>query len=185
MADKMQVQQSLRYDRSAYGFGRTLRTDIPHLNLMAGDRLHPALGLRDVGQFERLEPRCSVLFWRCGKTDRVVVLSPILQIPGVSMLSYGVDLLHAWALGPLQRFVAMCIWYIIKSGMLSPVAGWLSAGDRDSIALNQLKSALWGFYEAERRRDPAQRWRGTQAPRGGPGRVAGKGETPGAPGRDT
>jgi hypothetical protein len=128
--------------------------------LLPGDRLHPSRSLRDVGDFE-LRPvppgGFDCVFWRVNdyNTARLLHKSPLMDIPGVGMETYAIDVLHTWHLGGISRYVATTLWFVLRSDAFGgdlPV--WLSTEDRMHLVLLRLRSALWVHYKAMVRNDP-------------------------------
>ena len=116
--------------------------DIAALRLQAGDRLEPCSTLRDVHQFEFQECPFDCVFWRGNKGDRITHASPLMEIEGVSLSMYGIDMLHTWALGALQSFVGFTLWHVLRCKILSSGLSWLSVEEDEKIGLVQLKSEM-------------------------------------------
>jgi len=116
-ASHKQVLDRLAYDRRKEGSrGRALTEDIDGLNLLAGDRLEPFDGLRDVGDFEKITTfPARVLFWRpssetlarrrCPLLDRTLNTSPAKILT--------VDLMHTLYLGVMLAFVRKVVWFFM------------------------------------------------------------------------
>jgi hypothetical protein len=167
------VDGLLTYDhRKQSGFlGRTVRREVTLSNgemLIPGDRLHPSRLLRDVADFERQPSsaypfRC--LFWRLGdpKTARLIHHSPLMDIPGVGMESYAVDILHTWHLGGIPRYCGLALWAILRSDAYAyDLPPHLYAEDRMHIKLLRLRSDLWIHYKAMQQEDPSWRTKASQ-----------------------
>ena len=63
-------------------------------------RLKPSAALPDVGSFEKQQCPFQCIFFRAVEHARVLHISPLLQIPGVSLGSWCIDLLPSWHYGP-------------------------------------------------------------------------------------
>ena len=163
----------LEYDhRKQNGFmGRTLKGEVTLSSgemLIPGDRLHPSRLLRDVGDFEN-QPKSAYpfkcLFWRLGdpKTARLIHHSPLMDIPGVGMQSYAIDILHTWHLGGIPRYCGTALWAILRSDAYAhDLPEHLYAEDVMHIKMLRLRSDLWLHYKAMQRSDPTWRKKASQ-----------------------
>ncbi len=79
--------------------------------------------------------------------------SPILTIPGVSMLQFFIDLLHTWHLGPLQAYIAMALWLVLDLQPWGMAPHFLDAEDAHRIGLMHLKGKLRSHYTRRRATD--------------------------------
>jgi hypothetical protein len=125
--------------------------------LHAGDRLHPTRTLRDVADFETRSRPFQCLFWRVGdmKTARLLHHSPLMDIPGVGMQTYAIDVLHTWHLGGIPRYVAKVFWLVLRSNALADgFPMWYTSDDRMHLKLLRLRSALWVHYKQMQVADP-------------------------------
>jgi hypothetical protein len=161
---------SLEYDRRKQnGFlGRRL---VHHVvlesgqRLRIGDRLHPSRTLRDVADFERQATPFKCLFWRLDnpKTAKLLHHSPLMNIPGVGMESYAIDILHAWHLGGIPKYNGKVLWAILRSDAYAPLnQGNLYEADRIHLKLLRLRSDLWLHYKSMQRADPTWRKKASQ-----------------------
>lgn len=133
--------------------GRALNHDIDELRLKKHDRLEPSKVLWDVANFERLLCPFTVTFFRCVKDDRLTHSCPLFWIPGVTIQSWVVDIMHSWHLGDLLSFIAHAIWFIISLGILCPPSHLLETEERHRLSLLRLKSDLFEHYKTKRK-DP-------------------------------
>lgn len=160
--------ESLEYDRRKQnGFlGRRLVHIVvleSGQRLLVGDRLHPSRTLRDVADFERQATPFKCLFWRVTnpKTAKLFHHSPLMNIPGVGMESYAIDILHAWHLGGIPKYNGKVLWAILRSdAYLDPNQGNLYEADRMHLKLLRLRSDLWLHYKSMQRADPTWRQKG-------------------------
>jgi hypothetical protein len=159
----------LEYDRRKQGlFGRRLLGDVTlssGVQLLAGDRLHPSRTLRDVGAFEHEPTPFQCRFWRVGniKTARLLHHSPLMDIPGVGMESYAIDILHTWHLGGIPRFCGRVLWFVLRSDVYGHgLPPYLSAEDSMHLKLLRLRSDLWLHYQQMRAADPEWSKRASQ-----------------------
>lgn len=137
--------------------GRVLQTGIPQLGLPQGARLEPSPDLQDVFGLEAKRVPLRIHFWVGPEGGRVKHASPLFWIPGVTVQSYCVDLLHCLVLGPLAKYIALTLRMFIKSGIFSPQqAHLLDSEDVQRIALQHIKSLLRIHYRRKRRE--SQEW---------------------------
>jgi hypothetical protein len=122
-----EVFTQLRYGSHRSRKGRFLARDIDSLNLKAGDRLEPCVGLRNIAELELKPTPFTCLFWRGTSSDRITHASPLMNIEGVSLEIYGVDMLHTWALGCVQVYVGFVLWHFVRSRVLGSGVEWMSA----------------------------------------------------------
>jgi hypothetical protein len=150
--------------------GRTLRRHVvlsSGARLLPGDRLHPSRSLRDVADFERMRPfrPFTCVFWRVAnpKTARLLHRSPLMDIPGVGMHSYAIDILHTWHLGGIPRYCGRVLWLILRSDAYgADLPMWLAAEDQLHLKLLRLRSALWVHYTRMQAADPEWSKRASQ-----------------------
>jgi hypothetical protein len=112
----------------------------------------------DVASLEEADLPIQVTFWVGGSEGRILHESPLLTlVPGVTVQSWNIDLLHAWVLGCLARFIGMCFWFFLRSGIWSPNSVHLDSEQKRKIAISHLKSELFGFYARQKKANP--NWR--------------------------
>ena len=93
--------------------GRALRVavEVGGVQLEAGDRLEPTETMVDVHAFDKCRHfPLRVRFWRTTASVAVVHRNPLLSVPGVTVLSFLIDILHVAYLGPVQSWeVCVCV----------------------------------------------------------------------------
>jgi hypothetical protein len=111
------IASLLFYDKRVQGsHGRALRANLPHLGLLAGDRLEPSTGCPDVGAFEQLSLPATVLFWRPSEETIAKHRNPLFNpVTGVTLETLTVDTLHCLYLGVLQVHCSRVIWALIEA----------------------------------------------------------------------
>ena len=97
-----------------------------------------------------------IVFWvKPYKLCRILHETPLFMIPGVTVASWCIDLLHAWHLGPLARYVAMVCWLMIRSRVLvSKACAHLDKETTEKLGLLGIKTLMWAYYKEQRRDDP-------------------------------
>ena len=95
----------------------------------------------------------SLLLFRSRKENRLIHSCPLFWIPGVTIRSWVVDIMHSWHLGDLLTFIAHVFWYIIGLGILCPPSHQLDTEERHRLSLLRLKSELFEHYRTKRK-DP-------------------------------
>ena len=155
------VLNALRYDSRF--LGRGLIHDIPALGLLANDRLEPCLELNDIATFEVQTPPFVCRFWRMDlRHDRLLHATPIFEnIPGLSVKSIAIDLLHTWHLGGMADYIAFVFWFLIKSRVYTSIAH-LSKDDDYKVALLKLKAEMWAYYKQRDKDDFDFRTKGSR-----------------------
>jgi hypothetical protein len=126
--------------------------------LLDGDRLHPSRTLRDIADFETQATPFMCLFWRVAnrKTARVLHHSPLMNIPGVCMESYAIDILHTWHLGGIPKYNGTVLWNILRSDAYADqYQNRLYEEDRMHLKLLRLRSDLWLHYKEMQQTDPS------------------------------
>ena len=162
IATRQAIYRSLMY--SFKFFGRVVKFPIRvgGVDLLVGDRLEPTASMLDVGDFETKVPPFNALFWRGSTDDRVSHESPLYLIKGFFLNNHGVDILHAWHLGPLLYYLPLVFNLFIKSlVMLSSNLPHISLADTRRLALLRIKSKLWTFYKLKRL-DPDWKRKGSE-----------------------
>ena len=157
VAQKSEAFRYLRFMRERPHMGRTLCADVPSMGLLRGDRLHPNDDLVDIHMFEQTQVPFTALFFRCNAEDRLIYVTPLCRVPGISVETYCVDLLHAWHLGGLNYYVAYALTVILKTKVFAPGIAGLPLQDCYRLALVHIKTKLWSYYRDLYRQDP--RWR--------------------------
>ena len=153
--------RNLEYNRNCRG--RALTRDLQELGLRKGSRLEPSPSLPDVSMLEMMPLPLEVTFWVGPQNGRLTHGCPLFLLEGVTQDSWGIDLLHAWHLGPLQQFVSLCIHTLLNSGLFAPRARNLDAADVRELSLLAIKAKLFQFYQTLRTDDPSWREKGSEA----------------------
>ena len=162
---KMKVD-SLLCNRSKVGRGRCLRASFPALGLKQGWRLDPSPGLEDVCDFAKKQCPFKCVFFIGGKDARILHVSPFLQIPGVSVETWCVDILHTWHYGPMSTFIAYSLRLLLTTMIYRPAIPDLEKVEADRLALLCLRAELWTYYKRLRESDSDGSWKakGSEAP---------------------
>ncbi len=143
----------LDYDRKRNGSrGRALTGDMPLLGLRAGDRLEPSLDLTDVSQFEKLVPPFLVLFWRPANESMAKHRCPVFSIPGVSVVSIALDMLHCLNLGVFKAYCAVALWTCMLADVFR--VGRSNAHGNYALSIRRLRTALFAWYAEQRSSRP-------------------------------
>ena len=147
------VVRALRYDKRSGGSnGRALAVDIPHLDLLAGDRLEPSESLRDVSLLDDVQTPIDILFWRCAEDTATRHRNPVFDLDtGVTLDCLTVDLLHALNLGVMLKFCAVVLWCLIDSDVF-PKAGTSEENVQNAVLL--LRAQLMAWYRQQQRERP-------------------------------
>jgi hypothetical protein len=155
------ISTRLRYKSKFLGRGMIRPLRVGDVSLIIGDRLEPDEHLRDVSDFEGLQPPFRVKFWRCFSDDRVIHDSPLFLVPGLGIDTQGPDTLHGWALGPVLAFIPVALWFLIGSSVYTPGIEGLSTEDCAKIAMLRIKQKLWEHYKIKRT-DPRWKAKGSE-----------------------
>jgi len=159
---KKVVLEKLKYQPKKSGpGGRMLIGDIPELGLKRGDRLEPTDFLDNVANFVDMIPPFDVCFFTGLSTNRILHISPLFSIPGVSFDSWCIDLLHAWHLhGPLAAYIGTALHAVLSNNCFLELEG-LDAEEKVRLGMLHLKSHLWQYYK-NKRQDPNWQKTGTE-----------------------
>ncbi|CAE7376332.1 unnamed protein product, partial [Symbiodinium microadriaticum] len=155
---KMKVD-SLLCNRSKVGRGRCIRASFPALGLKQGWRLDPSPGLEDVCDFAKKQCPFKCVFFIGGKDARILHVSPFLQIPGVSVETWCVDILHTWHYGPMSTFIAYSLRLLLTTMIYRPAIPDLEKVEADRLALLCLRAELWTYYKRLRESDSDGSWK--------------------------
>lgn len=112
---RSEIYQKLVYKKKLRG--RVLNGDVPALGLRKGHRLMPTPDLLDVAQFEFMAPPFVTSWWIGPENGRLVHDCPLLELAGVGLETWSLDILHSWHLGPLQLLVSLALNYCLDSGL--------------------------------------------------------------------
>ena len=145
--EDMQKEIYLAFAYRKKGRGRCLQKHFPALGLRKGNRLEPTSSLPDVGLFESMTTPFVCTFFVGDKNARVLHISPFLRIPGVSLSTWCVDLLHTWHYGPMSTYIAHSIRQLLGTEIYKPGIEGLDKEESDKLSLLALKAELWMFYK--------------------------------------
>ena len=146
------------------GRGRCLQKEFRPLGLPRRARLEPTSSLPDVGTFEDQQPPFSCLFYIGGIDGRVLHVSPLFQVPGLSLDSWCIDLLHSWHYGPLSMYLTCTLRALLSTDLYKPGnAATLDKEENDKLCLLALRGELWMYYKQKRATDPEWNKRGSEA----------------------
>ena len=134
--------------------GRALGCDLDFIRLPDGARLEPSRSLPDVYKLEDVALPIDLTFWVGSPGGRVLHHSPLFIIPGLTIKSWCVDLLHAWVLGPLGKMVGLSIHLFLASGVCTPSSNYLSADNKKRLAMVHMKATLKEHYKRVKGDDP-------------------------------
>ena len=155
---KMKIESLLVYRRKT-GRGRCLKASFPPLGLKQGWRLEPSSSLPDVGDFAKQRCPFSCVFYTGGKDGRVLHVSPFLQIPGVSVDTWCVDILHTWHYGPMSTYIAYGLRLLLTTFIYRPAIPDLDKEEADRLALLCLRAELWSYYKRLQQFDEDGSWK--------------------------
>ena len=143
------------------GRGRCLRKafrDLPQ-----GARLEPSAELPDVSLFETKPTPFRCLFYIAGPHARVLHKSPLLEIPGLSLDSWCIDILHTWHYGPMSTYLAYTMRQLLASPIFQPgIAAFLDKEECEKMCLMALKAELWMHCKRRRETDPEWSKKGSE-----------------------
>jgi len=148
-----EVRAALKYLNQKPGGGRVLQEDLPHLDLLRGDRLEPHPGLPDVALFDVVDSYpCRTLFWRAAADTRTRHRNPMWDPTiGVTTDRLMVDTLHTIYLGVCQVWIVFCLNKLINADVYQT----RSAGEQlRHLTVLRMKSELWAWYKDRRRARP-------------------------------
>ncbi|CAE7256188.1 unnamed protein product [Symbiodinium sp. CCMP2592] len=151
---QQQISKLLHYRKKGRGRGRCLLKAFQQLGLPKWARLEPSTLLPDVGSFEQQQSPFSCIFYVAGEHGRVLHVSPLLQIPGVSLSSWCIDLLHTWHYGPMSTYLTFALRALLSTDIYKPGnSAVLDKEENDKLSLMALKAELWMFYKHRRATD--------------------------------
>ena len=155
----------LRYDKRKDGsHGRALIQDVPNYRLLAGDRLEPCNGLRDVGEFDMLkEFPAQLVFWRVSEETLCQHRCPLwdVRLGLTPSLILGIDMMHTLHLGVMQEFAKEAVWVLLRANLWAPAPG-LTEEERVDNNLVLLRNLLWSWYRERSQRHPKENLRRLQ-----------------------
>ena len=142
------IASFLFYDKRKKGNkGRCLRAGIPELSLRTGDRLEPSADLPNIGDFEALVSRlpARVVFWRRDNNTVALHRNPIFSVPGVSIQSMAIDVLHTLHLGVFKTYCWATLRGLIAADAWS--VGTCTVDVRDQLSVARCRVELLGWYK--------------------------------------
>ncbi|CAE7679618.1 unnamed protein product [Symbiodinium sp. CCMP2592] len=163
---QQQISKLLHYRKKGRGRGRCLLKAFQQLGLPKMARLEPSTLLPDVGSFEQQQCPFSCIFYVAGEHGRVLHVSPLLQIPGVSLSSWCIDLLHTWHYGPMSTYLTFALRALLSTEIYKPGnSAVLDKEENDKLSLMALKAELWMFYKHRRATDKEWSKKGSEVGR--------------------
>ena len=160
---QQEIYKILVYRRDSRG--RTLTKAFRALGLPKGSRLEPSASLPDVGLFEQLETPFTCKFYVGGEGGRVLHDSPFLRIPGVSLESWNIDILHTFHFGPLSTYITVTLRrMLMDTDIWKPSIVGLDKEEQSKLSLLCLRAELQSHYKAATANRPRL---GQQGLRGG------------------
>ena len=149
IADRTRLYHKFAYHKDYRG--RYLRDQDIELGLPKFARLEPSIDLPDISWFEKLEVPFKATFFIASLRTRVIHKCCLFEIPGVTMQSWAIDLLHAWHLhGPIASYIGLSLHSLLKSGLLMNNTPGLDNEEQMRLALMHLKSHMWMYYKNKR-----------------------------------
>ena len=161
-ATQKEVYLALGYRKN--GRGRCLLRGLQAVGLAKGARLEPSPSLPDIGLFEKTPTPFTCTFFVGGKNARVLHKSPFLQIPGVTLSTWCIDLLHTWHYGPMSTYITHTIRLLLGTEIYKPTIAGLDKEESDKLSLMALKAEMWTYYK-RKRSDPEWNKKGSEAMR--------------------
>lgn len=129
--------------------GRVLAQAIPELGLSQWARLMPSPELPDVASFEFMTVPFQCSWWVAPLDARLTHDCPLLELKGVGLEMWSLDLMHGWHLRPLQLLVSLILNFCLDSGLWAPQTG-LDLTDTRKVSLLAIKAELFQFYKIKR-----------------------------------
>lgn len=125
----------------------------------------PTPTLPDVAGFEFKEIPFETSWWVGPEDGRLLHDCPLLNLSGVGLETFSLDIMHSWHLGPLQLLVSKALNYCLDTGLWGPRAGGGGdAQDRRKLSLLAIKSELFAFYR-DQRQDKDWLGKGSEEPK--------------------
>ena len=134
-----EVARLMIYRKS--GRGRCLQKKHDALGLPKNARLEPSSTLPDVGLFEMQDVPFRCIWYVGGQHGRVLHISPLLRIPGVTLDSWCIDLLHSWHYGPMSTFLTFAIRALLQTDLYR-------SGNSDIFWIGR-RTRSWRFLHSE------------------------------------
>ena len=102
-------------------------------------------------------------FYIAGKHGRALHISPFMQIPGMSLETRGIDILHTWHFGPMSSFICYVLKHLLQSPIWKPTIPGLDKEESDKLSLFALNAEMWTYYKLRRQQDARWREKGSEA----------------------
>ena len=141
--------------------GRILLADVPQLGLKKFSRLMPTRDLQDVADFEFKQTPFRAAWWVLSTEGRLVHDCPLMDVPGIGLEMWSLDIMHGWHLGPLQQLVSLSLNYCLETGLWAPPTR-LDAEEKRRLGLLAIKAELHQWYK-EQWQDAEWRSKGSEA----------------------
>ena len=148
-SDHIMMKAALEYDKRPDGSkGRSLRIDMEQFGLSKGDRLEPSAMLSDTGEsFDRLVSfPVELCFWRRSSETFVRRRCPLFNIPGLTLGTVHVDLMHTVDLGIGQAYSKHVVWALFGSNAWGFKG---TASEIDQLSLLAMRHELFIWYKAQ------------------------------------
>lgn len=123
----------------------------------------PSRDLQDVADFEFKKTPFSASFWVLSIEGRLVHDCPLLDVPGVGLEIWSLDIMHGWHLGPMQQLVSLSLNYCLATSLWAPPTP-LDAEEKRRLGLLAIKAELHQWYKLQRL-DPEWKAKGSEATR--------------------
>ena len=158
-ADHTKVRSLLFWDKRPDGsHGRALAQSVPHLGLLAGDRVEPTTTMPDIGSgFDKPKSfPVQVLFWRPGSQTICLRRCPLFckELGITPTRTLALDQMHTLYLGVANVVARHILWDLLKSGIWN--AGGQSEVERLQIAVLSLQGELMYWYSQRARQFPTE-----------------------------
>ena len=152
----------LTWDPSSTGSWSTRRNS----EAVAWSPISPRLGWRKVaafcqrqkfqmlGNLSSWHPLFTTSWWVGADDARLVHDCPLLQLSGVGLEMWSLDIMHSWHLGPLQLLVSLAFNFCLDSGLWAPTSTGLDAAEKRKLSLFAIKAELFQFYR-DQKKDPS------------------------------
>ena len=157
---RREITALLRYGKA--GRGRSLKQAYGPLALKRGCCLEPSPQHPNVADFNEREYRSLALSKTGGKHGRELHCSPFLGMPGVTLETWCVDILHTRHFGPMSKYFTFTLQQLLTTPVWKPGTEGLEKEDEQKLSLYALRAEMWAFYK-RKRADPEWQKRGTEA----------------------
>ena len=144
--------------------GRSLSKAFPALGPAKGSRLEPSAAMPDLALFESMTTPFVCQFYVGSEHGRVLHDSPFLRIPGVSLATWNIDLLHTWHFGPLSTYITVTLRRLLDTDIWKPSIVGLDKEELSKLSLLCMRAELQSHYKLRRQADPNWSKKGSEAP---------------------